>query len=108
MNEKEFELEIVKLKSLNKLNLEIFERIKKYKKENSCIVFKLKKLEMKENCISFYFEENYLQMEDLGKICCKFNNLFNDQLLTAFEYRDLEPIIEKYSLLNPSKSVKII
>lgn len=105
--EQEFNIEIEKLSAINKLNVEIFNRINTLKKGNDYEYIIIDKISLKNNVISFNFKSKNIKSQSLNQYFQNEDNLFNDKLPSS-EYFDLNNIILKYSMLNPKKALDVI
>eukprot|EP01127_Copromyxa_protea_P014733 TRINITY_DN4156_c1_g1_i1.p1 TRINITY_DN4156_c1_g1~~TRINITY_DN4156_c1_g1_i1.p1 ORF type:complete len:182 (-),score=26.28 TRINITY_DN4156_c1_g1_i1:1129-1632(-) len=94
------------LHSINRINTEIWDRLKSKKRGNSLVVRCLAGLTFSEQCLSFVFTEQTLPLTLLEPFFHEIN-FFNDQLPKE-DYDDLEPILRKYEVLNPLSSVPIL
>ena len=106
--EERFEAELNKLSAINRVNCEIFERLKPMKKEDKIVVKIFHNISLSRNILTFQFEEEQIQMKPLGEIFKKCPNLFKDELPTGVDYIDLENTITQLSLINPKKGMGLL
>ncbi len=132
-----FDIDLIKIKSINKINLEIFNRLKqKNIITNNTLIFKNIKsisfnnetnqqnshvqynrrnvmlnamggqINTQKNQLICYFTSASINIPNFSS-CFDNINFFNDKL-PNYEYFDLDDIISKYEMLNPSKALPVI
>lgn len=97
-----FNIEIEKLSAINKINLEIYNRLDPFKYKNDYKYSILNKITLKDNILCFNFDSENIKSKTFQEFFQNIPNFFND-LLPNTEYFDMENIILKYSMLNPKK-----
>jgi len=106
-----FETEIAKLKNLNKQNLAIWERLSTYGEmslQGHCVnVDIVATITFNCNTIQLQYQKMRFSIPNFGFLFEPEINVFNDNLPSS-TYFDLDHVINKYEMLNPTKSEKII
>jgi hypothetical protein len=106
MEEQLFNTEIEKILSINRINLEIWNRINPQQTQQYQIKV-IKRITLKNNVISFFQET--IKLDNINFTPCfdKVPNFFNDTLPVS-SYFDMNNIILKYSMLNPKKALQVV
>jgi len=102
---KQYDIEIEKLKALNKLCLDIWSRIEHNKQDDHFTTHSLIQIIFENRQLTLTYKT--VPFEDLSLFFANIPNFFNDKL-PAEEYFDLSSVINKYAFLCSKRSLPLL
>eukprot|EP01129_Flabellula_baltica_P005278 TRINITY_DN1897_c0_g2_i1.p1 TRINITY_DN1897_c0_g2~~TRINITY_DN1897_c0_g2_i1.p1 ORF type:complete len:235 (-),score=30.99 TRINITY_DN1897_c0_g2_i1:12-716(-) len=112
--ERVFECEYQKILAINRINMEIWNRLSRFKSKSSgySSIFRfsypvLKKVFFERLCLCFVYHDVTIKMDSLKRYFKNCENVFRDTL-PKYSYFDMEDIIRQYKRLNHSTELDVL
>ena len=100
--QQQFEISISKIRAINKINVEIWNRIVERKRFRRFEIPQIDRVVFRDSCLEIITTVKIIPLPDLESCFDDVDNIFNSTIPTN-EYFDMSEVIEKYSCLNPTK-----